>query len=89
MENQKVFCRKCKKDLSDIDNLNECECGSKDFIYGKTVVATDKGFRCSCGNELFKMVAHVDMTSRHISTYACEKCGESISTETYYKSPYY
>lgn len=89
MENQKVFCRKCKKDLSDIDNLNECECGSKGFIYGKTVVATDKGFKCNCGCEKVEMVAHFNMNPKYISTYKCHDCGATISTETYYESQYY
>lgn len=89
MNKQKVFCMKCKKDLSDIENLKECECGSKDFVYGDTVIKKEKGFGCSCGATQMKNVAHINMNPTYISTYECSGCGAKISTETYYESLYY
>jgi hypothetical protein len=90
MEKQKVFCMECKKDLSDkTEKFDECECGSKNFIYGNTVEKTEQGFACSCGCSQFRMIAHVNMNPRYIKTFSCDKCSASVSTETYYESPYY
>lgn len=89
MGDQKVFCMACKKDLSDVEHMEMCECGSKNFIYGNTVTSTEYGFGCSCGCSKFKMVAHINMNPKYISTYECIECGETISTEVYYESPYY
>ena len=86
---EKVFCLKCKKDLSDIKDLKECECGSKNFVYGNTVIKTDNGFGCSCGSDKMSKVAHLNMNPTYISSYQCCGCGATISTETYYESPYY
>lgn len=88
MNNQKVFCMKCKKDLSDIKNLKKCKCGSRNFIYGDTVVSTENGFACSCGCTQTEWKGHFNMNPIYVTTYQCIDCGASISTETYYKSPY-
>ena len=89
MEKQKVFCMKCKKDLSDkTEKFDECECGSKAFVYGNTVVKTEKGFACSCGCEQMQMVAHLNMSPKYITNYSCKKCGAVLSTETYCESYY-
>lgn len=88
-QKQKVFCMKCKKDLSGIQNLKKCKCGSRDFVYGDTVVKTEDGFACSCGNAQMKKVAHINMNPTYVTTYQCCECNASISTETYYESPYY
>lgn len=89
MNKQKVFCMECKKNLTGIQNLKKCTCGSRDFVYGETVVNTENGFGCSCGSDQMKKVAHVNMNPRYLSSYQCCGCGATISTETYYESPYY
>lgn len=85
---QRVYCMKCKKELTDVEDLEICECGSKNFIYGRTVVVENGKFMCECGSDTMKMNAHIDMSSKHITTYYCSNCGEPISTETYYESQY-
>lgn len=89
MDKQKVFCMECQKDLSNIENLSECECGGRNFIYGFTVVKTEGGFACSCGSTQMKQTSHINMNPTYISTYQCCGCDANISTETYYDSPYY
>lgn len=86
---EKIFCLKCKEDLSDVKNLKKCKCGSRDFVYGNTVIKTSNWFGCSCGSETMSKVAHINMNPRYISSYQCDGCCETISTETYYESPYY
>ena len=88
MAEQKVFCMDCGKDLTGIENMEQCECGSKNFIYGNTVVKTEKGFACECGFEQMEEVAHINMAPKYITTYQCCGCNSSISTEVYYESPY-
>lgn len=85
---QKVYCMKCGKDLTGIENMEQCECGSKDFIYGETVVKTEKGFACKCGSEQMEKCVHINMNPKYITTYKCCGCGARISTEVYYESPF-
>lgn len=89
MENQKVFCLRCKKDLSGIENLKECECGSRSFVYGHTLTKTEDRLGCSCGSNQMEKIGHLNMNPTYISTYKCCKCGATISQEIYYESPYY
>lgn len=90
MAEEKVYCMRCKKDLSDLAavDIEQCpECGGKNFISGNTVVLTKDGFQCKCGGVLRK-TGHFNMNPRYITTYGCEGCGNLIVTETYYESPY-
>lgn len=84
---QKVFCLDCKKDLSDKKDLKRCSCGSRNFIYGDTLVYEDGTFRCSCGSTAFSWNGHANLNPRYLTSYACANCGASIGKETYYKSP--
>lgn len=86
MSEQKVFCMKCKKDLTNIEKLNQCECGSKDFIYGDTVTMSEGKFLCNCGCTEMEKIAHINMNPTYITTYECCECGAKISTETYFES---
>ena len=86
---EKTFCLKCKEDLSDVKKLKKCKCGSRNFVYGNTVIKISNRFGCSCGSETMNKVAHINMNPRYISSYQCDGCGATISTEIYYESSYY
>lgn len=90
MENkQRVFCMECHADLTDVENLEKCECGSKNFIYGETLVLKDGELQCECGsNKLYSQV-HIDYTDRAVTTYTCLGCGAAISTEVHREMPWY
>ena len=89
MNSQKVFCLKCNKDLSEVRNLISCECGGRDFIFGKTIIRRSDRFSCNCGNSEFKRISHMNMNPTYITTYECTKCNATVGKEIYYESPYY
>lgn len=89
MEEQKIFCKECKMCLTDIDPLEECECGSRNFIYGDTLVKVGEEIRCNCGATQMNKVAHYNLNPRYISIHKCCGCDATICTEVYYESPYY
>lgn len=85
---QRVFCSDCFADLSDVENLEVCECGSKNFIYGETLVSKDGVLQCECGNNRMRNVVHMDFTDRFVNTYRCVGCGAAISVEGHREMPW-
>ena len=80
---EKIFCARCKKDLSEIEKLEQCECGSRDFIFGKTIIPSDNGFVCSCGSTKLQRVEYIRMPSKFITSFKCVNCGADIGMEVY------
>lgn len=90
MDKEKIYCMKCKEDLSDLaeTDIEQCPyCGGRNFISGKTIILKKDRFQCKCGGVLRK-AAHMNMNPRYITAYNCEGCGHVIVTEIYYESPY-
>lgn len=85
---QRVYCTNCNRELTEVEDLTVCDCGSRDFMYGNTLVLNDGKLMCECGSEMMEMVAHMNMSPKFIKTYRCCCCGATISTEIYYESQY-
>ena len=69
-------CLGCGIILEDNDNICP-ECGGEDYIAGSIMNTEGKWNCCICGDTKGRMTAHMDMTDRYSTTYACE-CGNSI-----------
>ena len=87
MDKEKIFCMECKKELTS-EKIEQCECGSKNFIFGNVVV-TDKGFACArCGSTKFRRAGHMMKNPYYLNEFECCDCGAYMATEIYYESPY-
>ncbi|CAM2999966.1 hypothetical protein HAHI6034_11070 [Hathewaya histolytica] len=43
----KVYCMKCKKEVS--EDTNRCECGNRSFVYGNNFYLEGEKVICNCG----------------------------------------
>lgn len=75
------YCLECKKELN--KDVEQCECGSKTFIFGEKFHFGEKGVVCDCGNDKFKTVMNMDYTNKAINNYVCTKCGNPVGVESY------
>ncbi len=79
---KKSYCMKCKKEVG--EEITQCECGSRSFVFGANLLFEDDQIKCKCGNTKFKNTMHMDFTNKAVSNYVCG-CGNVIGTE-YYRS---
>jgi len=80
MENQKSFCTKCLKEVS--NDTEKCECGGHNFAFGDLKVEDNK-ILCKCGNDQFRRGMHMDCTNKATTTLICTECGNVCGTEYY------
>ena len=77
----KSYCAKCKAEVD--ENIKECTCGCKMFIYGENIEFKDGILTCKCGSDSFVFNAHIDYKEKSDNKYSCKKCGETFGIETY------
>jgi DNA-directed RNA polymerase subunit RPC12/RpoP len=82
------YCMECGKDHSDKLSEEVCECGSRNFIYGDSLVKTDKGYDCGCNNPMLEVKLRVCGSPLSNVTYVCKNCGAQIGQQIYYENPY-
>lgn len=80
MENQKSFCTKCLKEVS--NDTEKCECGGHNFAFGDLKVEGNK-ILCKCGNDQFNRGMHMDCTNKATTTLICTECGNVCGSEHY------
>ena len=81
---------KCGKEQKGRDkDTSECECGSRNFIFGSNFTYEKGEPVCGCGSKDFEFRAHFNMSPIHTKNYQCAKCGNTIGTQIYYKSMCY
>lgn len=78
MEDKKNFCIKCLKEVD--CKTEKCECGNRNFAFGKLKVENGK-ILCECGNNQFEWKAHLDYTNKATTIIKCTKCGNICETE--------
>lgn len=77
----KSYCMNCKKEVE--ENIKECECGSKFFVYGYKFTLGKNGIICNCGSDKFTRNMHMNYVDKSVNNYVCIKCKNSIGTEYY------
>ena len=80
----KSYCLNCSKEVN--NNIQECKCGSRSFVYGSHFKVIDKNVICDCGSKTFNRNMHMDFTDKHIDNYSCKSCNNPIGLEVY-RSP--
>ena len=83
---QLEFCMGCGEPNPPEQEI--CNCGGRDFVYGNGFTYKNKEVTCDCGNVGFKEVIHINGNPIYTTNYKCLKCGNVISTQIYYESPY-
>lgn len=86
MAEQKEYCLVCGKPNPPERAI--CDCGGRNFIYGRNFKYEDKKAICDCGCSDFAMTIHIDGKEYHTTNYVCKKCGNVIGTQTYCKNEY-
>lgn len=80
------YCLSCGIETD--PDKNECECGSKNLVYGKLFKFSNKKIFCACGEEKFRMTLHLNRSPYYNKTYQCQGCGNVIGMQTYAENPY-
>ena len=80
------YCLKCGNENPQDRAI--CECGGRNFIFGDNFTFENGKAICKCGNDQFKMIAHINMSPIYNKTYKCINCGKTFGMQTYYKSEY-
>lgn len=86
------FCLKCGakydgkayKDFECTELLEDGKkCGCHSIVLSDNFIRTKDGLMCTCGNEKFETVMHMDFSNYAKTVYKCTKCGNSITVDTY------
>jgi predicted SprT family Zn-dependent metalloprotease len=71
-------CYYCEKELGENESCN-CEKSKERWGYiTSNVNKSDKEYICTCGNNTFTMISHMDFSDSYSYTYRCTKCGNHI-----------
>jgi len=73
------ICMNCGKDVV---GLNECTCGGTQIIYGKGFKYTPDCILCDCKNTQFRLTSHMNMVNKHLYTFVCTKCSNTIGKQS-------
>ena len=76
-------CMLCDKEVD--ENIKQCDCGCKSFVYGNVKKIENKNYCSVCGENSFTRYMHIDYSDKALNFYECEKCGNRIET-IYYRS---
>jgi len=77
------ICLRCSKELKDKE---KCTCEKSQelgqaIIFGDDISVVGTGIACKCGIKELQFVSHVNMVTKHITTYKCAECGNLIGKE--------
>ena len=75
------FCMNCKQENPQDRAI--CSCGSRNFIFGDSIIYKDDKFQCDCGSDNIQFSSSVNMSPIHNTTYICLKCKSVIGMQTY------
>lgn len=86
IEKEKEYCMSCGEDNPSDREI--CECGGRNFIFGKNFSLKDKKAVCNCSCDTFELVLSINRSPFHDKTYKCNKCDNTIGVQVYAENEY-